>query len=91
MNKGPESHPQWERYRSLIDETSELEYEIIGVLSAALVRREGNGQPNSEEANAIKEMKSRLQPKLQELKNLQKEVSEFIKHERESNSDRISA
>jgi hypothetical protein len=91
MNTRPESHPKWERYRSLIDETSELEYEIIGILSTALCRREGNGQPNLEEQTIIREMKKRLHPKLKELKILQAEVSEFIKKERESNSDRISA
>jgi hypothetical protein len=91
MNTRSESQPQWERYRSLIDETSELEYNIIGILSTALCRREGNGQPNKEELSIIQEMKNRLHPKLKELKHLQADVSELIKMERESSSNRISA
>jgi hypothetical protein len=91
MNTLPESHPKWERYRSLIDETSELEYQIIGILSTALCRREGNGQPNREEQNSIQELKNLLHPKLKELKALQSEVSEFIKQVRETSASRISA
>jgi hypothetical protein len=42
MNKESATPSQWERYRFLIEETSQLEYEIIGILSAALCRREGD-------------------------------------------------
>ena len=89
MTQAPEMHPQWLKYRALIDETTEIEYRIIGILSNALCRKEGNGQPNASEATEIQEMKAILHPKLEELKKLHTEVSEFIKQEKALSSSRI--
>ncbi|HEV7232416.1 MAG TPA: hypothetical protein VGO45_13860 [Bacteroidia bacterium] len=82
MNKESATPSQWERYRSLIEETSKLEYEIIGILSAALCRREGDGQPDASESNLIRLLKEQLQSKFSELNALQKEVVPIIEAER---------
>jgi hypothetical protein len=80
----------WKKYRALIDETSELEYRIIGILSAALSRKEGDGHPTEEENIQIREMKTLLQPKLKELAILKEEISEFIEMEKALNSARFN-
>jgi hypothetical protein len=85
-----ETPQEWKKYRALIDETSELEYRIIGILSAALSRKEGDGHPTTEEKLQIKEMKNLLQPKLQELMKLKEEVSEFIEMEKALNAARFN-
>jgi hypothetical protein len=82
MNKETASPSQWERYRSLIEETSKLEYEIIGILSAALCRRDGDGQPDTSENLLIRELKAKLQSKFSELNALQKKVVPLIEAER---------
>jgi hypothetical protein len=84
MSQIKQTHPKWNRYRELIDETTELEYEIIGILSEALCRKDGDGQPNDEERSKIKMMKNSLNLKLEELKTMKEEVEEFIKVERSS-------
>ena len=83
MNKESATPSQWERYRSLIEETSKLEYEIIGILSAALCRREGDGQPDASERELIRLLKEKLQTKFSELNALQKEVVPMIEAERQ--------
>ena len=72
MSHPSETHPSWPRYRLLTDETTALEYEIIGLLSEALCRPEGDGQPNPGENLKIETLKTLLKPKLVELKELQK-------------------
>jgi hypothetical protein len=74
MNSLKESHPQWDRYSKLLVETNELEYEIIGLMSAALIRKEGDGEPNAEEQKRIDELKAHLNPKVRELEMLRKEL-----------------
>jgi|GEM_PF-3795533 hypothetical protein len=82
MNQISNSHPQWKKYRALVDETTELEYEIINVLSSALCRIEGDGQPNSEEKQLLSVMKTKLKTKMDELNVLKEEVADFLKSER---------
>jgi hypothetical protein len=74
--------PNWNRYRSLLDETSRLEYEIIGIYTAALCRKNGNGDPNAEEQIIISELKSLLMPQLRELKDLHEEMAPILHSER---------
>ncbi len=90
MSQINQTHPKWSRYRALIDETSELEYEIIGILSQALCRKDGDGQPNKEEQSKIEIMKNSLSLKLEEMKTMKDEVEEFIKVERTSNQKHFS-
>ena len=68
----------WDKYRMLLDETSRIEYEIIGILTAALCRREGNGEPSTRETEQIYALKSMLLPKLAELKELQPVVTPLL-------------
>jgi hypothetical protein len=83
MNQVQNTHPQWKKYRALVDETTELEYEIISLVSAALTRTEGNGEPNSTEREQLTQMKSRLKAKMDELNVLKEEVADFLKNERQ--------
>jgi len=85
-----ETPPEWKKYRQLIDETSELEYQIIGILTSAVCRKEGDGHPTSEETIQINELKTRLTPKLKELENMKTGLSEFIQFEKAINSGRLS-
>jgi hypothetical protein len=89
MNQITDTPSTWTRYRLLIDETSELEYQIIGLLSQALIRKDGDGQPNATEHLQIQEMKKQLRPKLEELTTLKDEVAEFIQIERRANAKRF--
>ncbi|HXC06590.1 MAG TPA: hypothetical protein VNZ86_17660 [Bacteroidia bacterium] len=82
MNHISHTPPEWKKYRALVDETTELEYEIISLLSAALVRREGNGEPNAHEKLQLASMKSKLKLKMDELNVLKEEVADFLKSER---------
>jgi hypothetical protein len=77
--KQQELPPQWEKYRNLIDETSALEHDIIGIMYEALCRKDGDGHPNPTEQSRISEMKQNLKAKVKELKELQKEVSSFLR------------
>jgi hypothetical protein len=77
-NQERELPPQWEKYRLLIDETSALEHDIIGIMYQALCRKDGDGQPNSSELSLIAEMKQNLKAKVKELQALQKEVSAYL-------------
>ncbi|MFI5149757.1 MAG: hypothetical protein ACHQRM_08495 [Bacteroidia bacterium] len=82
MDTFQNTHPQWKKYRALVDETTELEYDIISLLSAALIRKEGDGEPNPEEREKLSVMKTQLKAKMDELHILKEEVADFLKSER---------
>jgi hypothetical protein len=94
MKQETATSPNWNRYRSLLDETSRLEYEIIGIYTAALCRKDGNGEPNADELIIIDELKSLLLQQLLELKDLQQEVAPILQSERQHalfrDSDKLS-
>ncbi len=88
MTETLEIHPKWNSYRALVDETSELEYKIIEILSGAVSRKEGNGKPSLEEAAEINKLKAILHPKLNELKTLHVELADYIEEQKIRNVSR---